>query len=102
MASSFKMVPVWGQVLINLGVLLLSASNLSGSSPTREQLLDQLQDSKPAVVQLALYQLAQFGDSLSDNEPAKVRITELLRDRRQPEAVREVAAYALGRIGAGA
>jgi HEAT repeat protein len=83
-------------------VLLLSASKFSALQSTVVELLAQLDDKKPDAVQLATYRLAQYGDALADNEQAKTRLGKLLRDPKQPDPVREVAAYALGRVGPGA
>lgn len=98
MTRNFKIARTSYQSFMLLG-LLFSASNLSSAQePSIEQLLGQIQDGKPAAVQLAVYQLAQFGDSLNNNQPAKLTLVKLLQEAKQPE-VREVAAYALGRIG---
>jgi HEAT repeat protein len=102
MPSNSNIIRTSLQLFIILGLLLNSSDGSATSEGSPEQLLGQLRDKKPDEVQLALYQLAQFGDSLADNDAVKVRIAELLQDRKQPDAVREVAAYALGRIGPGA
>src|SRR4051812_35403454 len=73
--------------------------SLSVGQVSTESLISQLHDKDRRTVENALRELLRRREPLGQNADYKQRLSEILVDSKQPAGLRELSAFALGRIG---